>query len=126
MTENSRPKDIAVKASMCIGAVVVAYHINRYLIAEKTESFLAQEEQQLEKELAKCKERFTGNIAEQGYSSSKKWCDMSLKDGKIDQEGYKSCLAQERRLEFENCWKDAYQKSIDRMKQYMKQRKYKK
>lgn len=89
---------------------------------QKVDSFLAQEQKQLEKDITECK-RFTGNIAEQGYSFSRKWCGLLLEDRTINQEGYKSCLSHERGLEFTNCREDAYQKSFDRMKNYMKHQK---
>lgn len=88
-------------------------------VEQKNNSFITQEQSQLEKELEDCKGEFFMKITD----IKKNLGDNKVCERFVEEKDYKSnewCLSREKYRRFTDCRETAYQKSIERMKNYMK------
>ena len=117
-------KNLIGMASCYVGAALLAGYVYGYRDRisdqkEVSDSFLTQEQSQLEKELADCGNEFFTKIADiKENLGNNDTCKIFAKEN--DYKSHEWCLSREKYRRWTDCKQDAYQKSIERMKNYMK------
>ncbi len=119
---------ISLASVVALGALgFTAYHIvqlghhakDKPGVEQKFDSFIAQEQSQLEKELADCGNEFFTKVTDiKEKLGDNKVCERFAKEN--DYKSNEWCLSQEKYRRWTDCKETFYQKSIERMKNYMR------